>query len=97
MKIPHPTSPGKPVVVYSAALKGGQIRNWLNKLRYVAAKTPMKLPGRFAELAGSVPDYPGEFLKAIEGMMYAKQNDGNPLKQAQLVFSRLSESCPHCQ
>jgi hypothetical protein len=96
MKLLHPTSPGKPVVVYSAALEGGQIRDWLNKLRNVAAKTPMKLPERFAELAGSVPNYPGEFLKAIEGMMYAKQNDGNPLERARQVFSRLSGSCPHC-
>jgi serine/threonine protein kinase len=96
MKIPHPTSPGRPVVVYSAALEGGQIRDWLNKLRNVATKTPLKLPGRFAELAGSVPNYVGEFLKAIEGMMYAKQNDGNPLERARLVFSRLSGNCPHC-
>lgn len=97
MKILHPTSPGVPVVVYSAALEGGQIRKWLQVLRNVAADTPWKLPQSFTELARLVPNYVGEFLKAIEGMMYAKRNEGDPLERAHVVFSRLSEGCQHCQ
>lgn len=96
MRIPHPTSPSEPVVVYSAALASGQIRTWLGVLRRVAIQTPSKLPRRFAELSRS-SDYVGDFLKAIEGMMYARQNEADPLERARVVFSHLSGPCSHCQ
>jgi serine/threonine protein kinase len=97
MRFPHPTSPGEPVVVYSAALEGGQIHTWLEVLRRVPTETPWKLPRRFAELTRFAPNYVDEFLRAIKGMMHAEQNEGDPLERARVVFSQLSENCSYCQ
>lgn len=82
-------------VVYSEARR--EIAEWLKVLRETATSIPHMVPDRFFHLSRAEPDYVGKFLKAIEDMMSAEQNNDRPLKRAWMTFGCLSEHCPSPQ
>ncbi|KAH0021754.1 kinase-like protein, partial [Aureobasidium melanogenum] len=86
---------GSDRVIYSEAR--AEIRNWLKVLRETATSIPHMVPDRFFHLSRAEPDYVRKFLKAIEDMMSAEQNDDLPLKHAWMTFGCLSEHCPSPQ
>ncbi|KAG9848045.1 kinase-like protein, partial [Aureobasidium melanogenum] len=86
---------GSERVIYSEAR--AEIRNWLKVLRETATSIPHMVPDRFFHLSRAEPDYVRKFLKAIEDMISAEQNDDLPLKHAWMTFGCLSEHCPSPQ
>lgn len=81
-------------VVYSEAL--AKIKEWLKVLHETATVTPHMVPDQF-DLSNAEPNYVGKFLRTIEDMMSAEQNNDRPLKRAWMTFGCLSKHCPSPQ
>ncbi|KAG9655234.1 hypothetical protein KCU95_g12752, partial [Aureobasidium melanogenum] len=82
-------------VVYSEATT--EIENWLNVLQETATSRPDMIPDQFFHSSGTKQNYVEKFLRAIEDMMSAEQNNDRPLKHAWMTFGCLSTHCPSPQ
>lgn len=82
-------------VVYSEATT--EIENWLNVLQETATSRPDMIPDQFFHSSGTKQNHVEKFLRAIEDMMSAEQNNDRPLKHAWMTFGCLSTHCPSPQ